>query len=293
MKLTRSAVEALTLPAGKTELYAWDDTLTGFGVKLNRGGSRNFLVQYRGPDGRTRRIVVGKVGTVTLDEARRAARALLVEVQTGGDPRAQRVAAKVQAAVTLGGVAEGYLKHAAGRLKPRSYEQVERHLRRDWAPLADMSLNGIKRANVAVQLTALASQGQRVKATRARSALSALFTWAMGEGIANSNPVIGTNKPAEERSRDRVLSDVETRAIWLACRDDDYGRIVKLLLLTGQRRDEVGSMTAGELDLPSGLWTIPAERTKNSLTHDVPLSRTALELLAAQPRMDGRSLIFG
>ena len=296
MRLTKASVEGLVLPAGKSEFYAWDDTLSGFGVKLNRGGSRTFIVQYRGGDKRTRRIVVGKVGVVTLDEARRQARNLLVDIHGGSDPYAERVAENARSAptvATLGSLAEAYLGYAAGRLKPRSFEQVERHLKRDWRPLAELPVNEVKRSNVAGQLTALSAGGHRVMATRARAALSAMFTWAMGEGIADANPVIGTNKPADEKSRDRVLSEDEVRAIWLACRADTYGRIVRLLLLTGQRRDEVGSMAQAELDLAGALWTIPSPRTKNGRTHEVPLSSQALGLLAAQPKLVDRSLIFG
>ncbi|GEP04445.1 tyrosine-type recombinase/integrase [Methylobacterium oxalidis] len=293
MRFTKAAIDSLTLAADKSEQYAWDDTLKGFGVKLNKGGSRNFLIQYRGQDGRTRRIVIGKVGTLTLDEARRRARELLVGAATGNDPYKEKKTARAQSAVTVGAVADAYLKHAEHRLKPRSFEQVERHLKQHWQPLAHLPVNGVTRANVAALLTAMASGGHRIKATRARSALSAMFSWAIGEGIAESNPVIGTNKPAEEKSRDRVLSETEVRAVWHACRDDAYSRIVQLLLLTGQRRDEVGSMVESELDLRSALWTIPAARTKNGLTHEVPLSRPALEILAGQPRIEGRDLVFG
>ncbi|SEP22406.1 Phage integrase family protein [Methylobacterium sp. UNC300MFChir4.1] len=293
MRFTKTSIETLALPVGKSELYAWDDTLKGFGVKLNAGGSRNYLIQYRARDGRTRRVVVGKVGTLTLDEARKRARDLLSGVQVGIDPHAEKAAAKVRAAVTLGIVAEAYLKQAESRLRSRSFEQVERHLKRDWQPLTSMPVNEIKRANVATQLNLIAVDGHRVKAARARSALSAMFTWAMGEGLADSNPVVGTNKPADEKARDRVLNEKELRAIWLACRDDTYGRIVRLLLLTGQRRDEVGSMRETELDLAAAVWTIPAERTKNGLVHEVPLSRPALDILGAHPRTEGRSLLFG
>lgn len=293
MRFTKTSIEALVLPDGKSELYAWDDTLKGFGVKLNPGGSRNYLIQYRARDGRTRRVVVGKVGTLTLVEARERARTLLVDVQGGADPVGQRAAAKAQVIVSLGDVVEAYLKQAKRRLKSRSFEQVERHLARDWQPLARMPVNDIKRANIAAQLNTIAANGHRVKAARARSALSAMFTWAMGEGLAEGNPVFGTNKPADEKARDRVLNDTELRAIWRACRDDTYGRIVRLLLLTGQRRDEVGSMTEIELDLTAAVWTIPGERTKNGLVHEVPLSRPALEILATQLRTEGRSLLFG
>jgi integrase len=101
----------------------------------------------------------------------------------------------------------------------------------------------------------------------------------MREGLSDGNPVIGTNRAADERSRDRVLSDEELAVIWGACRDDDFGRIVRLLILTGQRREEVGGMTWGEVDLARGLWTIPSARTKNGRAHEVSLPASAADLL--------------
>jgi len=98
---------------------------------------------------------------------------------------------------------------------------------------------------------------------------------------------------AVEVSREHVVTDEELAAIWRACRDDDYGRIVRLLILTGQRRDEVGDMKWTELDLDRRIWAIPRERTKNGLTHEVPLSDVALEILQSIPRRDGRDFVFG
>jgi integrase len=115
----------------------------------------------------------------------------------------------------------------------------------------------------------------------------------MGEGLAETNPVIGTNKAAEEVSRDHTLSPAELKAIWSHCRDDDYGRIVRLLILTAQRREEVAAMAWDELDLAGALWAIPKARTKNGLPHDIPLSRPALEIVEAVPHRDGRALVFG
>jgi integrase len=125
-----------------------------------------------------------------------------------------------------------------------------------------------------------------VASTHARFALSALFKWAIGEGLASVNPVTGTNRAAA-RSRDRVLTDAEIAAIWRACGDDDYGRIVRLLMLTGQRRDEVGGMRWAELSRQG--WTIPAARTKNSREHIVPLAAAALALLPPERR----EFVFG
>ena len=78
-----------------------------------------------------------------------------------------------------------------------------------------------------------------------------------------------------------------------ACRDDDYGRVVHLLMLTAQRREEVAALAWNELDLAGALWTIPKKRTKNGLPHDVPLSSPALSILEGAPKRDGRALVFG
>jgi integrase len=96
--------------------------------------------------------------------------------------------------------------------------------------------------------------------------------------------------------RDHVITDLELKAIWQACQNDDYGCIVRLLILTAQRREEVAAMTVGELDLAdpkAARWSIPKERTKNGFPHDVPLSAAALEILSAAPKREGRELLFG
>ena len=88
----------------------------------------------------------------------------------------------------------------------------------------------------------------------------------------------------EERSRDRVLSSAELSEVWQACEGlGEFGTIVRLLMLTGQRREEVAGMRWSELDLGKGLWSLPAERTKNRRPHDVPLSAEALALIMAVP----------
>lgn len=292
MRFTKQFVESLTPPPGKSYGLFWDEALKGFGVKVSAGGSRQYVAQYRTPDGRTPRVTIGRVDTLGLDDARKQARVILAKAQTGSDPQAEKAEARRQAGITLGSVAVAYLAQARDRLKPRSYQEVERHLMKAWAPLAGMPLNGIKRPDVAAQLNVIAQTG-RVNANRARSALSGLYTWAVGEGTADSNPVIGTNKPADEKPRERFLSREEVRAVWNACRDDDHGVMVRLLLLTAQRRNEVGEMAESELDLDASMWTLPGARAKNGRTHEIPLSPLAVQLLRDKPRLAGRSLVFG
>jgi integrase len=115
----------------------------------------------------------------------------------------------------------------------------------------------------------------------------------MGEGLCDSNPVIATNNPElGVLPRERVLGDSEIRAVWAACLDDDSGRIVKLLLLTGARRDEIAALRWDEIDLDAGVLSIPGSRTKNRRTLRLSLPESALEILRSATRRDG-SCVFG
>jgi integrase len=120
-----------------------------------------------------------------------------------------------------------------------------------------------------------------------------MFAWSMREGLCEANPVIGTNDPDSQTSRDRVLSDAELAAIWNNCGDDDFGRAVKLLMLTGCRRDEIGSLRWSEIDLDAGTLTIPAERSKNGKAHTLTLPPMAVDILRAIPRRENRDYVFG
>ena len=132
-----------------------------------------------------------------------------------------------------------------------------------------------------------------VAANRARSALSKLYAWAIGEGLCDSNPVIGTNKRDEKGPRERSLSNAEVAQVWLGAGDDDYGRILKLLLLTGCRRAEIGDLKWSEIDLEARTITLPGERTKNGQQHVVPLTDSAIAILSGIVRRADREYVFG
>ena len=295
MKLDDKNVRALRLPEGKSELIVFDDKLPGFGVRLRAGGARSWIVQYR-LGRQQRRKTIGSVETLSAGVAREAAKRDLAAVDLGDDPQADKAAERARATQTLDSIAVRFLRHQEGRLKARSYDEVKRHIRDHWAPLMRLPVHAITRRDVAVRLVEIKDERGGYAANRARATLSALFAWAIREGLVETNPVIGTNRQTDEVKRDRVLSDDELVAIWRACREDDYGRIVRLLMLTGQRRDEVGAMTKSELDLDARKWTIPAARTKNGRSHEVPLSDIALAILKDAIGREGREdreIIFG
>jgi integrase len=113
----------------------------------------------------------------------------------------------------------------------------------------------------------------------------------MGEGLAMANPVAATNK-REERSRDRVLTDTELTAIWHALPDSNFGTILRLLTLTGQRLGEVAGLRWSEIDFERDVILLSGERTKNHRAHDIPMARGVREILQAQPRRE-REFVFG
>jgi integrase len=295
MKLTARNVGALIAPAGEDDVVIWDDSMPGFGVRL-RGGNRTFLIQFR-VGIQQRRESLGDVRKIKLEDARKAARQRFAQAQLGQDPAADRRTAKIRAAaarMTFGVVAERYLAAKKSQLRPTSYADAHRYLVRHWAALQDWPIAAIKLANVAAVLQNIIATYGPVSAARARANLSALFTWAMGEGLVETNPVIGTNNPENgHATRTRVLSEVELAVIWKACGDDDFGRIVKLLTLTGCRRGEIGSLKWSEVDFERDTITVAGTRTKNGRALTLILPPVALELLRATPRREGSDNVFG
>jgi integrase len=296
MKLTDRTARAAVLPAGKTDHVFWDDSLPGFGVRL-RGDhtncSRGWLAQYR-VGAVQRRERLGDVRKVRIEDARKAARKLFAQAELGVDPAAERAKARI-GTMTLGAIADRYLASKHDVLRPNSYRAAVRYLNKHWRPLRDRSLDTIKRAEIAARLQDLVKAHGRAAAARARIHLSAMFTWAMGEGLADVNIVTGTNDPlnGSVQVRERALSDAELKAVWQTCIDDDFSRIVQLLLLTGCRRDEIGSLEWSEVDLTAGVLTIPGRRTKNGRQLTQKLSEPALNILRSTPRRAGRAHVFG
>ena len=292
MKLTKATVSELHCPPDKAEIFAWDDALPGFGLRVNRGGRSTWFVQYRAGT-KQRRQSLGTTATMTADEARRRAKVALGAVADGEDPQAERKTAKAQAAVTFGSVVPRYLAYAEPRQRGTHHTDTRRYLDRHWAPLADMPIGKIQRADVSARLGEIAKENGPYAANRARAALSAFFSWGVGDGIVDANPVTGTHKPVEEKSRDRVLTDAELRAVWHLSGTGDFPAIIRLLILTGQRRDEVGGMRWSEIDRAGALWTIPGDRAKNGKPHAVPLAPAALAVLDTVHERAGRDLLFG
>jgi integrase len=295
MKLDTKTLATLDLPAGKVDHIIWDEDLAGFGLRLRQGGRRVWIAQYR-PSGsrRTRRVTLGSIEKLAPAQAREGARKLLARVALGQDPQGEKEAKRAQSARTFRSAVESYLAAKQPDLRPVSYRIAKLYLLDGdyFRPLHPLCVSAITRPDIAARLSAITRTHSPHVSAAARRAASAAFRWFTEEGWTTTNPVVGTRRPTEPMPRDRVLTDAELVAIWNACDDDDFGRIVRLLILLGSRRQEVGGMRWSELDLAAGTWTLPADRSKNHRAHTVALPGAALAIIAGVPRTH-RDHLFG
>jgi integrase len=293
MKLTSANI---ALPEDKADAIFFDTHLRGFGLRVRRlagGVTRKYwIVQYRA-HGHARRMIVGDAEKVTAAQAREQARKLLSKVELGGDPQADKRERREKDSLSLRSVVADYLAHKTGVKEGtlrmlRSYLEGPLYLK----PLHAMPVDRITRKDVATRLLAVSKASGAPTAIAFRGALSTMFTWAMTMGLIEHNPVAGSFKPTPPPSRDRVLTNMELAAIWKGVEDDEYGKVVKLLILTGCRREEIAGMRWSEFDFDAGTWTLPKERSKNGKPHTLPVTDLMLEIIESIAKRE-RDLLFG
>jgi integrase len=290
MRLTIKSADDLKLPVGKNDHIVFDDDITGFGIRLRESGSRTWIYQYR-IGSKQRRMVLGAVKSVPLKLARENAGKLEAKVRLGGDPAMEKETARQEADNTFGELADKYLEARKSEWRPRSEIEVRRHLTNHTKSLHRLPITSVGQRDVAALLGSIANNSGNVTSNRVRASLYAFFGWVIREGIRlpEGNVVSYTNI-REEKSRDRVLGDAELKAIWAACLDDHSGAIIKLLMLTGQRVNEIAALRWDEVH--DEQIVLPAERTKNDRSHIVPLSDAAKAILTACNGKD-RICVFG
>jgi integrase len=296
LKLDAKTIPALVLPKGRPDEICWDAELEGFGLRLRRradgGLLRNWVTQYRA-GGHTRRVTIGSVDKVTPTQARDAARKILAKVELGHDPQAEKAAKRQQVARTVRAVVAEYLAAREPELRPASFRVARIYLTGSYfRTLHPLAVTAVTRADVAAAVRNVARERSAPTAAAARRALSAFFAWCIQAGILGNgaNPVAGSHRPADPTPRDHVLSAAELVAVWKACGDDDAGRIIRLMILLANRRQEIGGMRWSEL--LDGAWVLPGARSKNRRSCTIVLPPTALEIIRSVPRTS-RDFLFG
>ena len=285
MKLTKHAVDEIQ--PDSIDKYYWDSEITGLGLKVTPRGRKTFLVQYR-PGGRktpTRKMSIGKYGTVTIQKARKEASQILGLRAEGRDPAFERQQARQRLlSDRFSDITGDYLAKYA--TQNRTMDETTRIIRKDVLPKwGTRSIHEIGKRDINDLLDTVSDRGSKYMANRLLATLRKLFNWCVSRGIISISPCDGVSAPHREKSRDRILNSQELLSVIHASREMDgvFGVIVQCLIFTAQRRNEVSDMRWAELDLDQSLWTIPGERTKNEKPHFVYLTEQVKTVVSNMP----------
>ena len=297
--LTAAAVQRLKPPkVGQIEYY--DRRLPSFGVRLSYQGTKSWFVMTRF-DGKLIRVTLGKYPALSLADAREEARRVVTLAVSGKDPRRIRAEAQQKRREdrrnTFHACAEEFLERYVERhLRPSTHREYRRILKGDDTRIwRDRPISEISKRDVLDVIEGIEGRGSPGASKRALVYLRKFFNWCTERDIITTPPTDRLRSPHPEVKRDRVLSDVELRYLLRALNQEPslFSPLIRLLLLTGQRRAEVAGMLWTELqdfDSDSALWEIPGHRTKNKHAHLVPLSPTLCRLISALPHVG--DLIF-
>lgn len=299
LRLTDAAIKKLKIPeTGRTEY--WDSHTRGFGLRVSASGVRSWVLITRslqGGEWKQQRVTLGTYPSVSLALARSKAQEAKGAAKAGDDPaqavKEERQKLEDDSRNTVSTVRADFLVKYRGRQNRRPAPNTLREMTRilngpDFAAWSSRSVAQITRRDIIDVLDNIVSRGAETMANRTLAYLKILFGWAMQRGIIDANPAADIKKPGTETSRDRVLSADELRSIWNATEgDNQFSGIVRLLMLTGQRLNEVAQMRWTEIDEDGRTWTLPAakgddRRTKNARAHAVPLTDPMIEILDAR-----------
>jgi integrase len=294
MKLTAANVRTLAVPEGRSEKVFFDEDVKGFGLRVKPSGARSYVMCWKvkalGGKNEHRRVTIGTITDIDFGKAKEKAKTIKARVRLGEDPATEIQTAKLDAAQTFEATVGQFLDMERARYRARSFKQVARHLTKDASDLNKKQVAKITKQDIAAVIEKVGMNSGAAAANHVRSSISAFYSWAMEKAHVDANPVIGTKKN-KLQSRDRVLTPAEFRIIWNALADDDYGSIMKLLALTGQRESEIGGLSWSEIY--DAEIILPENRTKNGRPHVVPLAPSAVQIIESRERRGDCDFIFG
>jgi integrase len=283
--LTAAAVNRIK-PPQNGQCDHFDAGYPGLALRVSYGGARAWVYFYR-VHGKQRRMTLGRYPAMTLADARAEWQNARRTVGIGEDP-ARR---KTTADNSFGGVADEWLKR--DQANNRSRGEVERILNRDVKPeWSGRPIEDIRRRDVLDLIDAIADRGAVTLARRVHAHIHRLFRWAVGRGIIDANPAADVPKPGAVVKRDRVLSDAEVATVWTAAGELGWPfcHVIRLLMLTGARRDEIGALTWAEVR--EDRIELAGQRTKNGEPHTIPLSSASCDIIESLPRISDSRFVF-
>jgi integrase len=281
VRLTDAKVKAMRGTAKRRTV--WEGG-TGFGVRVEPTGTKSFVLWYRF-HGKAEGVTLGRYPQMSLSTARAEAAKIREKISKGLDPKIKIQADKRanKEAYSVADLIDEYLEKWAKPNK-KSWREDERILKKDVLPVwGRRKAKDLKRRDIVLLIDRIVDRGSPIQANRALATVRKMFNFALSRSILEISPCVGIQAPSKENRRDRMLSDNEIRQFWTKldqCKMSEGIRLIlKLLLVTAQRKGEIAFSEWTEFDLEAGWWTIPKEKSKNTLPHRVPLTGLALHLL--------------
>ena len=268
-----------------------DDKVPGLALRVMPTGVKSWTVRYR-HRGRLRRVTLGSAAVITLAQARERVRDLLHDASKGADPATEKQAGRK--AQTIGDLADLYIEKWA-KPRKRSWKADDNLLRKKVLPRwQHRAIADITRQDVRQLVEGVAEAGAPIVANRVAALLSKLFAFALDRDLVQASPAVRIPRPGQEQARDRVVTEDELRALWLAfdALEPTMGAFYKLRLLTAQRGGEVAGMRWQDVDLAAGWWTLPATSSKNKLSHRVPLAPSVVTLIESVKKTAAKDALF-
>lgn len=296
-KLNKSFVSKLN--ATDRDVVVWDDSLPGFGLRAKTTGVKTFIVQYRNSNGRSRRVSLGALGKVTLDQARKHAVKLMGQIAAGGDPAEDR---RVRLhSETVGQLADAYMReHCAGRCKPRTIEGNAWFIEKLIKPrIGSRKLIDLKPADISRLHTDMRETPYNANRCLAllRAMLNCAERWEMIPRGSNPASVI---EHYPERKRERFLSEEELKRLFTVLVALEAERSVtiyeaaaiRLLIYTGCRLSEITTLEWSSVDLPNARIIFEKHKTDRHGAKAIPLNAPTLELLTNLPHEPGNPFVI-
>lgn len=266
-----------------------DDKVAGLSVRVHPSGKKNFFVRYQANGKRRRFTLSPDYPALSLSEARDRAREVLVEVSRGNDPQGRKEAYRM--ADTFADLVDVYRKQYLKNLKSKTQSFYNNAIDRDLLPeFGHRKLDSITRRDIIRLLDKIAHERDApIMANRVKAVLSSVLSFGVEKGNLEYNPALQVKPPAEEKSRERVLSDEELKSVWEATSSEEtvVQTLFRMLILLGQRSSETRNMEWSEIK--DGIWEIPSSKTKADRVHILPLPQLAMELLSQIHKETGES----
>lgn len=291
-RLTEVQIRAAKTPPDRPQVDLWDATVRGLSLRVTASGVKSFSLKYRNARGKEKRIKLGRYPDMPLADARAAAMEFKARIARGEDPAVDKKTSEPEERTVSSLIDEFVKRHASFN---KSGKETERILRREFEPgFGERDYASIAKAEMIGLIETITDRGAPVLARNTLAAVRKMFNWAVSRDLLDRSPCDRVKAPGKAPKRERALSIEEVRSVWRAAQAIEwpFGPLIQLLMLTGQRRNEIANLRWSWIDEEKRLIAFPASIMKNGREHLLPMSSPVVEIVRDLPRFNGDDRLF-